>query len=118
MENRADKLTKPAPGALFGTDRENFTHGSIDSLLSQRMSQQVGWFFFQAKPLERFWFRNAILIKALVFIEFINHLLEFFPIDDPADDIGRTPSGGLIKVAVIEHIALFEVLSLSTLRGG
>ena len=71
----------------------------------------MGWFIFQAEPLERFWLRNAILVKALVFVEFINHLLEFFPIDDPTDDIDGTPSTRLIKVTVIEHIALFEILS-------
>jgi len=27
MENRADELTEPAPGALFVIDCENFTHG-------------------------------------------------------------------------------------------
>ena len=73
--------------------------------------QLAGGFLIHAKPLERFCLRNAILVKALVFVEFINHLLEFLPIDDPTDDIGCAPPTGLIKVAVIEHIALLEVVS-------
>ena len=73
--------------------------------------QQMRWFIFKAEPLERFWLRNAILVKALVFVEFINHLREFFPIDDSTDDVDCTPSARLIKVTVIEHITLFEVLS-------
>ena len=66
---------------------------------------------FQAEPLERLRLRNAIFIEALVFIELINHLLEFFPINDPADDIGCAPSSGFIEIAVIEHIAFLEILS-------
>src|SRR4030043_1084993 len=75
----------------------------------------MGRFIFQTKPLERFWLRNAILVKALMLIEFIDHLLEFFPIDDPADNIDCTPSTRFIKVTVIEHITPFKVLSLQTL---
>jgi hypothetical protein len=70
----------------------------------------MGRFFLQTQSLERFWLGNAIGIKALVSIEFINHLLELFPIDHPSDDIGRTPSGGFIKVAMIEHISLLEIV--------
>jgi len=69
------------------------------------------WFFIQAKSLQRFRLWGPILIKAFIVIEFINHLLEFFPIDDPANNIRGTPSTGLIEITVIEHIALFEVFS-------
>jgi hypothetical protein len=71
----------------------------------------VGRFLVQAKPLERFRLWNAILVKALIFIEFINHLLEFFAIDDPSHDIDGTPATRLIKVTVIEHITFFEIFS-------
>src|SRR5512136_476410 len=86
--------------------------GGVTSLFSTVVLQQVGWFILQTKPLERLGLWNAVLIKALVFIQFIHHLLEFFPVDHSADDIGCSPPAGLVKIAVIEHVSLFEIFSL------
>ena len=67
--------------------------------------------FIDAEPFERFWLRNAILIKALVFIEFVDHFVELFSINYSTDDVDCTPTRRFIEVAVIEHVTLFEVVS-------
>ncbi len=71
----------------------------------------MGWFILQAESLERFRLRNAVRVKALVAIEFIYHLLEFFSIDDSAHHVESTPSTGLIEVTVIEHVTFLEIVS-------
>ena len=40
MVDRADELAQPAPGAFFGIDRENFTHG-FHSLLSFHINESL-----------------------------------------------------------------------------
>lgn len=44
-----------------------------------------------------------------MFIKFIDHLYEFIFFDHSAHHIRGTAPGRLIKVAVVQHITLFEV---------
>ena len=75
----------------------------------------MGWLFFYTEALQSLRFRDTIFIQTLVLIQFIYHFYKFFLVNHGADDIKSTPSAGLIEIAMVQHIALSQIVSFQAL---
>src|SRR3989339_1147319 len=111
MHNGTNELAEATAGAFVRINRQKFLHYSLLCFYLK----QMGRFFVQTQTCQGFCRRDAVFIPAVMSIEFIHHSVELVPIDLGADNIRRSPAAGFIKITVIQHVALDQVVAGKTL---